>query len=575
MEKIPVATERINLSESATDTLQQMSDIYRILVETTTDSIYVVDRQCRYLYINPKHCSRIGLVPEEIVGHNYSEFHRPEETQTFAANVAEVFATGSSFQRQYCSRRDGSEFLRTFSPVQPPGSGGTISAVAVISKNITQWKLAEELYATLAEKSPIGIFVVQDRRFQWANRRFLDNTGYGPDEILGSDSLFMVHPDDREHVAHSARAMLQGQAEFPYEYRVVTKQKDVRWYVGTVASIEYKYRRATLGCQMDISLQKRAEEALRQSEERSQTIINSITDAYYEVDRKGRLLLFNDALLKLFGYRREEIAGIPYERYVDQKNALLAVRVFSEVFKTGIPVHKMEWEVFHKSGERRVVELSVNLVRDANGAPAGFRGIISDITERRQAEESIRHQAFHDSLTNLANRILFNDRLIMALKRSKRTRQKTAVMMLDLDNFKDVNDRWGHATGDLLLKNVAHRLALQVRDTDTVARQGGDEFSIVLSSLNSTEDALMIAEKIVASFNRPFSLDGIDVSVTASVGIALAPDHGDTCEDLLKKADQAMYEAKNRGRHRACLYRPPSLPEQGPEVKNSGDAAVR
>ncbi|MBP7341796.1 MAG: PAS domain S-box protein [Syntrophaceae bacterium] len=561
MEQTTSTTEGTHFPPSATDTLRRMSDIYRMLVEATADSIYVVDGECRYLFMNPRHCSRIGLSPEEIVGRNYREFHSPQEAQIFTANVAEVFSTGASFQRQYCSSRDGSEFLRTFSPVQPPASGGKITAVAIISKNITQWKLAEELYATLAEKSPIGIFVVQDRRFQWANRRFLENTGYRPEEILGADSLFMVHPDDRERVAQSARAMMRDPSSaFPCEYRVVTKKGDVRWYMGTAASIEYKYRRATLGCQMDISLQKRAEEALRQSEERSQTIISSITDAYYEVDLTGHLLLFNDAYLKLFGYNTEEMTGTRYTRYADKKNAELAVRIFSQVFKTGIPVHKMEWEIIHKSGERRIVELSVNLVRDANGSPTGFRGIMSDITERREAEESIRRQAFHDSLTNLANRILFKDRMIMAVKRGKRMQKQVAVLMLDLDNFKDVNDRRGHAAGDLLLKNVADRLALRVRDTDTVARQGGDEFSIVLSSLNSTEDALMIAGKIVASFNRPFLLDAMEVHVTASVGIALYPDHGDNCEDLLKKADQAMYEAKNLGRNRACLYRPPAPP---------------
>ncbi len=531
-----------------------MDDVYRNLVEATSDSIYMVDQKCRYVYVNPKHCSRIGLEPDELIGRSYSEFHSPSETEIFSRDVAEVFQSGRSFQREYNSQRDGGEFLRTFSPVKESAASGKIIMVSVISKNITEWKLAEHLYSTLAEKSPIGIFIVQKGRFCWSNQRFLDNTGYTSRDILGANSLFMVHPDDRKHVKTCSQAMMmRGAAVPPYEYRVVTKKGDILWYMGTVTSIEYKYLPAILGCQMDISLQKHVEDALKQSEERSRTIIDSITDAYYEVDLKGNLLLFNDAFLKLFGYRHEEMQGIPYNRYVDKKRADAAFRAFSQVFRTGRPLNKMEWEIINKNGEARQVELSVSLARDSEGSPTGFRGIMSDITSRRRAEESIRRQAFHDSLTNLANRILFNDRLAMAIKRAKRAQKKVAVMVLDLDHFKEINDRWGHAAGDVLLKEAADRLADQVRDTDTVGRQGGDEFSIAISSLNSAEEARQIARKIVANFSKPFRLNNVQVLVTASLGIALYPDHGSNFDTLIKKADQAMYEAKKLGRNRYCF----------------------
>ena len=559
-------SSEVKNSPTKVKAFRQMDDIFRNMVEATSDSVYMVDKACRYLYVNPKHCSRIGLAPHELVGRHYSEFHSPEETDIFIQNVEDVFQSGASFQRQYCSRRDGGEFLRTFSPVRIPPGKGVVKAVSIMSKNITEWKLAEHLYTTLAEKSPIGIFIVQSKRFQWSNQRFLDNTGYTADDIIGADSLFMVHPDDRERVRSSALAMMRGESASPYEYRVVTKQGNILWYMGTVTSIEYKYQRATLGCQMDISLQKCAEDALKQSEERSRTIIDSITDAYYEVDLRGNLLLFNEAFLELFGYRQKEMLGVPYKRHVDKKNADIALRAFSQVYKTRKPLHKMEWEIINKSGESRQVELSVSLACNAEGKPRGFRGIMSDITARRKEEEAIRRQAFHDSLTNLANRILFNDRLTMAIKRAKRTQKMVAVMVIDLDYFKDVNDRWGHATGDLLLKEVADRLADKVRDTDTVARQGGDEFSVALSSLNNAGEARMIVEKIVASFYQPFRLDSVDAYVTASVGIALYPDHGEDFDTLIKKADKAMYEAKNQGRNRYCFYKMPppeaDLPHQ-------------
>ena len=242
--------------------LLKMDDVYRSLVEATSDSIYLVDSQCRYLYVNPKHCLRIGLKAAELYGRNYSEFHSPEETAVFTADVEKTFQTGESFQREYFSHRDGGEFVRTFSPVRAFSDNGEILGVSVISKNITQLKLAESLHAALAEKSPIGIFIIQKDRFQWVNRRYQDNTGYTADEIIGLESLFMVHPDDREHVRLSALAMIRGEASFPYEYRIITKKGDISWYMGTVTSSEYKGRRAILGCQMDISLQKQAEDAL-------------------------------------------------------------------------------------------------------------------------------------------------------------------------------------------------------------------------------------------------------------------------------------------------------------------------
>lgn len=549
--------KQIYRESKITKNFQQLGDIYRNLVEATSDSIYLVDKNCRYLYVNPKHCSRIGLRQEELFGRNYAEFHSAEETAIFADNVQEVFQNGLSFQRQYCSHRDGGEFLRTFSPVRASTGKKQIIAVSVISKNITEWKLAEHLYATLAEKSPIGIFIVQDKKFQWANQQFLQNTGYTNEEMIGADSLIMVHPDDREHVRRSARDMMRGEHAFPYEYRILTKKNEVKWYMGTVTSIEYKYQRAALGCQMDISLQKHAEDALKQSEERSRTIIDSITDAYYEVDLKGNLLLFNKAFLELFGTRHQEMLGLHYSRYVDQKHADIALRTFSQVFKTGKPVSKMEWEIINKNGEVRQVELSVSLARNAQGQPKGFRGIVSDITARRRAEDAIRKQAFHDPLTNLANRILFQDRVNMAIKRAKRVGKSMAFMIIDLDFFKDINDRWGHAAGDFVLKDVARRLSANVRDTDTVARQGGDEFSIALSTLNKNEEACLIAEKIMASLNRPFHLDASDVTVTASLGIAMYPEHGEDFDTLMKKADRAMYQAKNLGRNRYFLYTPP------------------
>jgi diguanylate cyclase (GGDEF)-like protein len=169
-------------------------------------------------------------------------------------------------------------------------------------------------------------------------------------------------------------------------------------------------------------------------------------------------------------------------------------------------------------------------------------------------DEVIRQQAFYDQLTGLPNRTLYYDRLQMAIKRARRDKKMIAVIILDLDRFKEVNDQWGHATGDALLSAVAQRLQALVRDADTVARYGGDEFTFILPSIDRKEDALQFARKMLKSFKNPFALDVCNLAVTSSLGMSIYPTHSDDIDALMKKADIAMYRAKARGRNRFCFY---------------------
>jgi len=200
------------------------------------------------------------------------------------------------------------------------------------------------------------------------------------------------------------------------------------------------------------------------------------------------------------------------------------------------------------------LELSVILVRDAENRPCGFRGIARDITERRRAEEQIRYYAFHDVLTGLPNRNLLYDRVSIALANAARKKQGLAVMLLDLDNFKHFNDTMGHAAGDQILKATAERLRQLVRKGDTVARIGGDEFIMILTDVQFPGDALNIAEKIIAIFNRPFLIEGQEVALTVSAGVALYPRDGQDFDYLRKCADAAMYQAKEQGRNCFVIF---------------------
>jgi diguanylate cyclase (GGDEF)-like protein len=194
--------------------------------------------------------------------------------------------------------------------------------------------------------------------------------------------------------------------------------------------------------------------------------------------------------------------------------------------------------------------------RNENKEIVGYQGIIRDITATKQAEETIRHMAYHDALTGLPNRALFNDRLTMAVSNALRTEKNAAVMMLDLDKFKQVNDVLGHKVGYLLLRGVAERLRKTLRQSDTVARMGGDEFMIILPEIAHDFDAGMVAEKIIETFQKPFNLETEELSVTTSIGVAVFPMDGKDAETLVKHADIAMYVSKGLGRNKYSCYSP-------------------
>lgn len=192
-----------------------------------------------------------------------------------------------------------------------------------------------------------------------------------------------------------------------------------------------------------------------------------------------------------------------------------------------------------------------------------------DITERKRIEDAIRHLAYHDVLTGLPNRILFTDRLVLAIAQAKRYRKTMAVMMLDLDRFKTINDTAGHHIGDLLLQSVGRRLTHTLREEDTVARLGGDEFMILLPEIKQALSSFRVADKIVSAFKEPFICEGNELSTSASIGIAVYPDDGEDMDTLMKHADTAMYQAKSTGRNTYCRFGSDHLPSEDRFLKTA------
>ena len=299
----------------------------------------------------------------------------------------------------------------------------------------------------------------------------------------------------------------------------------------------------------DVTVLKVAEDRVRLSA----VVFESASEGTLVTDAEQRIILVNPAFTHITGYTPEEVLGKTPRILNSGKHDPEFYRQFWQALNAS---QHWEGEVWNrkKNGEIYPEWLTVNVLKDHYGQPNFYVAVFREETERKQAEEIIRKQATHDSLTGLPNRILFTDRLEHEMRNTHRTKQRMCLVFLDLDGFKDVNDRLGHGNGDKLLIEVARRLLLCVRDTDTVARLGGDEFALILPSLVDDNRINQIAEHILSSLAEPFDLGGAKAYITASIGMAMYPGDALNPDDLIKSADQAMYEAKNAGKNRYCHF---------------------
>ena len=330
--------------------------------------------------------------------------------------------------------------------------------------------------------------------------------------------------------------------------------RDDRW----LAINEFRTQdNGTVAIYTDITEAKRRQRALEQGEQRLRAIMDSVIDGIVTVTDDGRIESANPAAARIFGFEPGELVG----RRLDELVAGTPARdpehlpAPARVDVTALPRHSLLERVGRRrDGSTVSVELSVTEL-DLHGRRT-FILTVRDITARKAAEELIRYRATHDALTGLPNRALFDDRLATALKQAARRDEMLAVLFLDLDRFKIINDTLGHSIGDALLVALSRRLRASVRDEDTVARMGGDEFIFILRGLRSAEDAVKPAQKILDAMRPTFHVHGHELYVTGSIGIGLCPTDGAEPDQLLKCADIALYRAKERGRNRLQLYNP-------------------
>jgi diguanylate cyclase (GGDEF)-like protein/PAS domain S-box-containing protein len=379
--------------------------------------------------------------------------------------------------------------------------------------------------------------------------------GYTPEEwIEGKQWPKRLHPDDRERILAADARFEAGDGEpFSEEYRLLAKDGSVVWVREEAVLLKAERGEPLFwqGVIFDISEQKEAEQQLREAEKRYRALVENIPAVAYtqEVGDFTTAVYISPRIEDLTGYRPEEFREDHQLWYgVVHPDDRWAVATEDErTERTGEPF-AMEYRMIHRDGRVLWVRDQSVLVRDDAGKPLYWQGVMSDITDRKSLEDQLEYRAFHDHLTDLPNRRLFFDRLHQALDRTRRrTGQQVAVLFMDLDNFKSINDSLGHEAGDLVLKAVAGRMEGCLRPEDSLARFGGDEFVVLLEAIGGPEVAVQVAERIARELGRPFVLEGQDLFVSSSIGISVGNARTKTPEDLLREADTAMYRVKSEG----------------------------
>jgi diguanylate cyclase (GGDEF)-like protein/PAS domain S-box-containing protein len=537
----------------------------RSVVENSSEIVTIVDPDGTLRYANPAWERVLGYDPEEAIGTmNVLDHVHPEDIAHVLEETEKALAEGgiTTNEAEYRFRRkDGSwswmESVSTYL-LDDPAVGG----VVVTSRDITERRRveaalreSEQRFRRSFRDSTIGMaLVATDGRWLQVNRSLCEMVGYPQEELLEKTFQDITHPDDLEKDLDHLRRLLAGEIRtYQMEKRYFHREGHVVWILLSVSLVHDEESEPLYFVSQiqDVSERKRAVEKIREAEERYRTLVERIPVVTYmqQPGEPSRTTYISPQYESILGYSVEEVLSYP-EHWVKILHPDDRERVLAEDERTNRSEEPfvMEYRKIAKNGSVVWIRDEATIVRDEEGRSYYWLGIQTDVTERKRMEERLEHRAFHDPLTGLANRQLFVDRLGQALRRTRRRKKgRVALLFLDLNGFKVVNDSLGHEVGDLLLVAVVDRLKGCLRPEDTLARFGGDEFVVLVEDVEAADEAARVAERIIDELRHRFVLDGRELYARASIGIAIGEDRTKDPNDLLRDADTAMYRAKDEG----------------------------
>ncbi len=405
-----------------------------------------------------------------------------------------------------------------------------------------------EHYGNLIEESMVPQFILENGEFKYINPAFAELFDYQREDFINEKVLLcdLFSPEsplfDRDQSIELAN--------LKRPYRLTASKKNGSNIHVEVFSQLIRNSSVILGTLFDVSQQVKLQREFEINEQRYQSFFEYNSDMIYTIDLNGNLVTMNPASEKVAGYLPQEVIGHPFTPFIVVEDIGKTLMHFEEALK-GIPQH-FEISILNKEGNRVNLDCaSIPIIIE--GEVVGVYGIGKDITEKKLAEQEANYFSYYDPLTDLPNRRLFEDRLSQSFGYAKQDNGKMAVMFLDIDRFKLINDSFGHKMGDELIQLVAARLKSLVREKDTVSRIGGDEFTILLPDIKSEKEAIDIAERVIQSMGQSFLLDSVELSTSTSIGISFS----DKCNDhntLIQQADLAMYHVKSNGKNGFSIY---------------------
>lgn len=548
----------------------------RNLVDSLLEGVVVVSAVGRILYVNAQACDLLGFSEEELLFRPLpietlqltDEHGRPVSPERLASAEALRVGrpVGGRIHKLY--RPDGDfRWVEVFASPLRRRQSEHVYSVVVCFRDVTSERAAqaarlarESRQRRLAEHAADG-YVVVDRRLRVTEvsqsiGRLLHRV-----VAIGTDVGTLVHPDDRQRFGVAiADACTRGGSTRRLEVRVAphggseSAGAEDRW---VEAAVTGRCTDPSIGGVVvnlsDVTARKQAERERRYAEERFRLGFEHGTAGMTITDLDGRILEVNRAFCELLAEPATRLVGTLIAEVVHPDDRAGRLELRQRLVAGEINHYRCERRYQRRDGTVVWCLLSVSLIRDGDHQPRYLFSQFQDITDRKRNEEALEHRVHHDALTELPNRRGLEIRLEAALARAAEDDRRVAVLFLDLDHFKLVNDSLGHAAGDVILVETARRLAAGVRDGDAVARFGGDEFIVVCENVADVEEAGVLARRTVALFERPFDVDGKQIAVTASCGIVLV-DGTATSEEALRDADAAMYEAKERGRARPQMF---------------------
>ncbi|MEO6655952.1 MAG: PAS domain S-box protein [Pyrinomonadaceae bacterium] len=557
------------------DELSRSEEKYRSILETIEEGYYELDLAGNFTFVNDAMALLFKYTKDELVKLNYRSYVDEETADDLFLAYNQVFTTGepvSNLQFEI-KRKDESRMHSETSIILMRDAAGEASGFRGVVRDVTKRKHAEDILreseANLAAAQRIthlgsweleltDLESLDNNEVRWSDETYRI-FGYEPEEVEVSNELFYnsVHPDDRQMVANVLADAITRRKPYIIEHRAILPDGSERLLLGQAELIFDNHTGKPvklLGTVQDITERRRTDAALRESEYKLRTLFTNMNEGLAQVDSDECIEFVNDRLCEITGYTREEMIG---KRTLDllfnDEGRKIVLRANKERRK-GVS-GQYQARLRKKSDEMIWVLVSGAPILNDRGELTGTLGMFMDISERKRVEEQLLHDAFHDGLTGLANRARYMDHLRMTIERSKsRHSNPYAVLFLDFDRFKVINDSLGHAEGDELLKQIARRLEALTRTGDLLARLGGDEFVILLNEMLEVNDAIHVAERIQQDLKKPFDLSGNKVFITASIGIALSTDGHKRAEDMLRDADIAMYRAKAKGKARYQVF---------------------